>query len=104
MLEIHEPTPKTDHAHAEQVRAPVPLAQTKFARDPGVIYTCPMHPQIRRDEPGNCPICGMTLEPLNAGQSGATSPELQDMTRRFVFGAGLVGPGLLLAWGGQFCG
>src|SRR5579871_4396791 len=29
---------------------------------PGVIYTCPMHPQIRQDEPGNCPICGMALE------------------------------------------
>ncbi len=33
---------------------------------PGAIYTCPMHPQIRRDGPGNCPICGMTLEPLAA--------------------------------------
>src|ERR1700733_11062523 len=104
MLEIHEPTPKTDHAHAEQVRAPVPLAQTKFARDPGVIYTCPMHPQIRRNEPGNCPICGMTLEPLDPGQSGAISPELQDMTRRFVIGALLAGPVLLLEMGGHFPG
>src|SRR3984885_5652233 len=104
MLEIHEPTPKTDHAHAEQVRAPVPLAQTKFARDPGVIYTCPMHPQIRRNEPGNCPICGMTLEPLDPGQSGASSPELQDMTRRFVIGAVLAGPVLLLEMGGHFPG
>src|SRR5512144_1795252 len=30
----------------------------------GTIYTCPMHPQIRQPMPGNCPICGMTLEPL----------------------------------------
>jgi P-type Cu+ transporter len=30
----------------------------------GVVYTCPMHPQIRQPDPGNCPICGMTLEPL----------------------------------------
>ena len=38
--------------------APKPPAQN------GVIYTCPMHPQIRRSEPGNCPICGMALEPM----------------------------------------
>jgi P-type Cu+ transporter len=69
---------------------------------PGVIYTCPMHPQIRLNEPGNCPICGMTLEPLDAGQSGASSPELQDMTRRFVIGAVLAGPLLLLEMGGHF--
>ena len=69
---------------------------------PGVIYTCPMHPQIRLNEPGNCPICGMTLEPLDAGQSGASSPELQDMTRRFVIGAVLAGPVLLLEMGGHF--
>ena len=30
----------------------------------GTIYTCPMHPEIRQDHPGNCPICGMTLEPV----------------------------------------
>jgi Cu+-exporting ATPase len=44
----------------------------------------------------------MTLEPLDAGQSGASSPELQDMTRRFVIGAVLAGPVLLLEMGGHF--
>ncbi|TXH39013.1 MAG: heavy metal translocating P-type ATPase [Rhodospirillaceae bacterium] len=49
----------------------------------GVIYTCPMHPQIRRDQPGNCPICGMALEPLVATGDDKPNPELIDMTRRF---------------------
>ncbi len=49
----------------------------------GVIYTCPMHPQIRRLGPGNCPICGMALEPLVTTTEEAPSAELIDMTRRF---------------------
>ena len=43
------------------------------ARPPGPIYTCPMHPQIRQDHPGACPICGMALEPEVATE--ATGPE-----------------------------
>lgn len=49
----------------------------------GLVYTCPMHPQIRQDKPGSCPICGMALEPENASLDNATDPELVDMTRRF---------------------
>jgi Cu+-exporting ATPase len=45
-------------------------------------YTCPMHPEIVRDQPGNCPICGMTLEPRNVSVD-SKNPELADMTRRF---------------------
>ena len=49
---------------------------------PGVEYTCPMHPEIVRSEPGACPICGMALEPR--GVTGEeVNPELVDMTRRF---------------------
>ena len=62
----------------------------------GVIYMCPMHPQIRRNAPGNCPICGMALEPLVATQEGASSPELRDMTRRFWIGAALAVPMVIL--------
>ncbi len=47
------------------------------------IYTCPMHPQIRRDAPGTCPICGMALEPLMPGLEDEENPELRDFTRRF---------------------
>src|ERR1700691_4516817 len=67
----------------------------------GTIYTCPMHPQIRRNEPGNCPICGMTLEPEGIPDAEGTSPELKDMTRRFVIGAVLAAPIFVLEMGGH---
>ncbi|HEX7486285.1 MAG TPA: heavy metal translocating P-type ATPase [Vicinamibacterales bacterium] len=48
-------------------------------------YTCPMHPEVVRDAPGTCPICGMALEPrtITAAQENEENPELVDMTRRF---------------------
>ena len=49
----------------------------------GTIYTCPMHPQIRQTTPGNCPICGMTLEPLMPTLDEEDTTELDDFTRRF---------------------
>jgi P-type Cu+ transporter len=67
----------------------------------GTIYTCPMHPQIRRDVPGNCPICGMTLEPEGVPDAEGTSPELRDMSRRFVIGAILATPIFVLEMGGH---
>src|SRR6266851_3079265 len=54
-------------------------------------YTCPMHPQIVRDQPGSCPICGMALEPRNV-TANASNPELDDMTRRFWIGVVLTIP------------
>ncbi|MDI1340150.1 heavy metal translocating P-type ATPase [Polaromonas sp.] len=47
------------------------------------VYTCPMHPEIRQDHPGNCPICGMTLEPVMPSLDEDENPELQSFTRRF---------------------
>ncbi len=50
----------------------------------GTIYTCPMHPEVRQDRPGNCPKCGMTLEPvLPALDDDGENPELADFRRRF---------------------
>lgn len=49
----------------------------------GSIYTCPMHPEIRQDHPGNCPKCGMTLEPLIPELQEDENPELRDFQRRF---------------------
>jgi Cu+-exporting ATPase len=49
----------------------------------GTIYTCPMHPEIRQDHPGNCPKCGMTLEPVMPSLDNEENPELTDFTRRF---------------------
>ncbi len=50
---------------------------------PGTVYTCPMHPEIRRPVPGSCPICGMGLEPLMPSLDEAENPELRDFRRRF---------------------
>lgn len=63
---------------------------------PGTIYTCPMHPQIRQPAPGNCPICGMALEPETVSLDSGPSPELIDMTRRFWGGLILSVPLLAL--------
>jgi Cu+-exporting ATPase len=70
----------------------------------GTIYTCPMHPQIRRDAPGNCPICGMALEPVSAAAGTGPSPELIDMTRRFWVGTALAVPTVILEMGAHFPG
>ena len=49
---------------------------------PGTMYTCPMHPEIRQQGPGDCPICGMALEPEQVSLDDGPSAELKDMTRR----------------------
>ncbi|MER9330758.1 heavy metal translocating P-type ATPase [Mesorhizobium sp. M0488] len=64
----------------------------------GTQYTCPMHPEIIRDKPGACPICGMALEPMGVptGDEGP-NPELVDFTRRFWVSAALSVPLLIIA-------
>jgi Cu+-exporting ATPase len=54
-------------------------------------YTCPMHPEVVREEPGSCPICGMALEPRVATLDDQ-NPELDDMTRRFRWSLALTAP------------
>ena len=63
------------------------------------IYTCPMHPEVQQDHPGNCPKCGMTLEPktATAGANDEENVELRDMTKRFWIGAVLTLPVFILA-------
>lgn len=68
---------------------------------PDTIYTCPMHPKIRQRGPGNCPICGMTLEPEMATATTGPTPELIDMTRRFWVGLVLAVPVVVLEMGGH---
>ena len=58
---------------------PIGITRQRLAQK----YTCPMHPEIVRDGPGSCPICGMALEPLTASLEEETNPELADMSRRF---------------------
>src|SRR5438067_10790317 len=62
-----------------------------------MIYTCPMHPEVEQYHPGNCPICGMALEPKTPiGAADEENAELRDMTRRFWIGAVLSLPVFVL--------
>lgn len=91
-----------------------PKCKTKFDSDPHAylhkakpkqvdaadekrIYTCPMHPEVRQKGPGNCPICGMALEPEEVSIEEEESPELIDFTRRLKVSAALAIPLLFLA-------
>ncbi|MBI0435920.1 MULTISPECIES: heavy metal translocating P-type ATPase [Acetobacterales] len=80
-------------------KAVAPTAAQKAA-----IYTCPMHPEIRQQGPGNCPICGMALEPLEITAEAAPNEELADMTRRFWIGLVLTLPVLVLEMGSHIPG
>jgi Cu+-exporting ATPase len=70
----------------------------------GVIWTCPMHPEIRRDGPGQCPICGMALEPLEPSLDEGPNPELVDLNRRFLVSAVLSLPLAVLTFGAELFG
>ncbi len=96
-----------------------PKCQTKFTAEParylepaeavarptaapGTIFTCPMHPEIRKVGPGSCPICGMALEPADASLEHGPNEELADMTRRLWIGGALAVPVVALDMGGHF--
>ncbi len=85
----------TPEKYLEKVEAPV-IA--------GAIYTCPMHPEIRQEGPGSCPICGMALEPLTVTAESGPNHELIDMTRRFWIGLALALPVFILEMGGHLTG
>jgi Cu+-exporting ATPase len=79
------------HAHDHTAHSAPAAAAPKGAQ-----YTCPMHPEIVRDGPGDCPICGMALVPI-AGTGEADDSELRDLTRRFQVGTALSIPLVVLA-------
>lgn len=66
------------------------------------VFTCPMHPEIKQIGPGNCPICGMALEPLEASLDDGPNPELVDFSHRLKWAAGFTIPLLVLAMGETF--
>ncbi len=86
------------HEPRHEDGGPAPASSPALAAEPPIaaIYTCPMHPQIRRGEPGHCPLCGMTLERVQPAREAGQSLELRDMTRRFWVGAALAAPVVLL--------
>jgi Cu+-exporting ATPase len=65
----------------------------------GTLYTCPMHPEIVQEGPGDCPICGMALEPMRPSLDDGPNPELVDFTHRFWVSAALSVPLLILTMG-----
>jgi len=75
--------------------------ESAAAAQPGAIWTCPMHPQIRQDHPGPCPICGMALEPEVVTADTGPSAELLDMSRRFWIALALTVPIFVLEMGGH---
>jgi Cu+-exporting ATPase len=86
------------HEHSKQPAVdPATVAE-------GTIWTCPMHLEIRRDGPGQCPICGMALEPLEPTLDEGPNPELIDMSRRFWVGAVLSIPLIALTLGAELLG
>jgi len=93
-----ETSHRHDHHEASPERVEPSHRQSEKAMSDGV-WTCPMHPEIRRSGPGSCPVCGMALEPLVATASTGQSDELRDMTRRFWLGLLLTLPVLVLEMG-----
>jgi len=77
---------------AKYLAPAAPVAAAVAAATGATIWTCPMHPEIRRDAPGDCPICGMALEPLAPTALDEPNPELADMTRRFIVATALSVP------------
>ncbi|HVA13420.1 MAG TPA: heavy metal-binding domain-containing protein, partial [Stellaceae bacterium] len=84
--------------------APAPSPQRGEGAGAGeraALWTCPMHPEVKSDRPGPCPICGMALEPLAPAAAAGPNPELADMTRRFWIALVLAAPVLGLAMSGE---
>lgn len=79
-------------AYLAGVAKPKPVAA-------GTIYTCPMHLEVRQVGPGACPICGMALEPETFSADAPPNPEIADFTRRFLIGAVLTAPLLVMEMG-----
>jgi Cu+-exporting ATPase len=78
---------------------PAASAEPRPAARKGATYTCPMHPEIVRDAPGTCPICGMALEPTVAALDDGENPELVDMQRRFAVSSIFTLPLFLIGMG-----
>ncbi|MFZ5493526.1 MAG: heavy metal translocating P-type ATPase [Pseudomonadota bacterium] len=90
-------SPGACHGHAH----PHHTSHTAPPASPDALYTCPMHPEVRQRGPGDCPICGMALEPVAITAEPEDNPELRDMTRRLWLAAALTLPVLVLAMGGM---
>jgi len=78
--------------------------QPAAAASDTAIWTCPMHPEVRQQGPGTCPICGMALEPEEPSFDDAPNPELVDFTKRLWVAGALAVPLLFLSMGADMAG
>ncbi|NCP82845.1 MAG: YHS domain-containing protein, partial [Rhodoferax sp.] len=70
--------------YLSDTKTPASVASAEPAEvSPGTLYTCPMHPEVQQEHPGNCPKCGMTLEPMLPSLAEEDHTELHDFQRRF---------------------
>jgi Cu+-exporting ATPase len=88
-------TGRDHHGHGSHAPRQAPKPKAGEA----VIYTCPMHPEIRQEGPGNCPICGMALEPEVVTLDAPENHELKDMSQRMWVAVALSAPVAMLAMG-----
>lgn len=95
--ETHKPPKHHECRHGHGQHRP---AQTPSDAAATSGYTCPMHPEIQQDRPGNCPLCGMALEPLMP-ELDDDNPELRDFSRRFWYTLPLTAAVLVLAMFGE---
>ena len=106
--QIKAPPPRAPYdARKDQKQGPLgteePALKLRAAADAkvaaGTLYTCPMHPEVEQDHPGDCPKCGMALEfkTVTAGPAESESTELRDLTIRLWFGVALTIPVFVLA-------
>lgn len=93
-----------NHEHCQDHTAEPRGADDRYNTVPtgysGTVYTCPMHSQVRAPGPGDCPICGMGLEPATVGPEPEDQGELRNMSRRFQAAVALTIPVVVLAMGG----
>lgn len=96
-LAEESPSPHHPHAPPQLVTLGMPVSHTDSTGQGGVLYICPMHPEVEQDHPGTCPKCGMALEPKTITAEVEDDGELRDMTRRFWLATALALPVFLLA-------
>lgn len=77
--------PDGQHGHDTPAAQPMQGVTSAAAAAPGAVYTCPMHPEIRQDQPGDCPKCGMSLEPVLPAVGEDDNKTFEDFQRRFYW-------------------
>ena len=104
----HDHTEPAEHSKSSACchHQSVDMHKTKISASEleNIIYTCPMHLEIRQPSPGNCPICGMALEPVIVAASSAPNQEYLDMRRRFWMALVLTFPVFIMEMSGHWQG